>query len=139
MFMSKLWIYNTECPYGIEKNGTIQYFKVLLNESKHDFIMNAIREREEQESKKLKAEVVSSLRKLKDGDWLLRLRLKSYRNHYNVKMDYREKTENYLKTFEEISSEDRIDTEIKLGGGFLFNWNGESRVGLDIYLEKVVV
>ena len=137
--MSKLWIYNTNSPYGEEKHGGVHYFKVVVKEGKHDFIIDAIRDREEKEAKKFNQEVVSSLRQLKDGDWLLRLRVKYFRSRCMVKMDYRDKTEQYLKTYDELTSSDELDVQITLGDGFIFNWNGESRVGLNIYLDKVVV
>jgi len=138
--MSKLWIYDTECPYGIEKNGGIVYFKVLLMEGKHDFIIDAIREREERESKRNGGmEVVSSLRQLKDKSWLLRLRIKVFKGKMAVKMDYKKDTNCYLNTIDEISSTDRIDVRISLGDGYVFNWEGQRRLGINLYLEEVVV
>lgn len=138
--MSKLWIYDTESPYGIEKNGGIVYFKVVLWEGKHDFIMEAIREREERESKKNGGmEVVSSLRQLKDNSWLLRLRVKVFKGKMAVKMKYKDDTDNYLKSLDEISSADMINVKFSLGDGYIFNWEGTRRLGINIYLDEVVV
>jgi len=138
--MSKLWIYNTECPYGLEKNGGIVYFKVILNEGKHDFIINAIREREEKESKRNgNMEVVSSLRQLKDKSWLLRLRVKVFKNKMAVKMSYKDNTDNYLKTLDDISPSDEINVRFSLGDGYVFNWEGQRRLGINLYLDEVVV
>lgn len=138
--MSKLWIYDTEAPYGLEKNGGIVYFKVVLWEGRHDFILDAIREREERECKKNNnLEVISSLRQLKDKSWLLRLRVKVFKGKMAVKMSYKEDTENYLKSLDEISSSDMINVRFSLGDGYIFNWEGTRRLGINIYLDEVVV
>jgi len=135
-----LWIYNTECPYGLEKNGGIVYFKVILTEGKHDFIIDAIREREERESKRNGGmEVVSSLRQLKDKSLLLRLRVKVFKSKIAVKMSYKDDTDNYLKTLDDISPSDEINVRFSLGDGYVFNWEGQRRLGINLYLEEVVV
>jgi hypothetical protein len=137
--MSKLWIYDTETPFGIEKNGGIVYFKVVLWEGRHDFILNAIREREERESKKNNMEVISSLRQLKDKSWLLRLRVKVFKGKMAVKMTYKENEDNYLKSLDEVTSSDMINVRFSLGEGYIFNWEGQRRLGINIYLDEVVV
>lgn len=50
--MSQIWIYDTTSPFGIDKNGGITYFKVALDRTKHSFVIDAIENREESESKK---------------------------------------------------------------------------------------
>ena len=50
--MSQIWIFDTTSPFGIDKNGGITYFKVALDRMKHSFVIDAIENREEQESKK---------------------------------------------------------------------------------------
>lgn len=138
--MSKLWIYDTESPFGLEKNGGIVYFKVVLWEGRHDFIINAIKEREERESKKNgNMEVISSLRQLKDKSWLLRLRVKVFKGRMAVKMSYKEDGENYLKGLDEICSADIINVKFSLGDGYIFNWEGQRRLGINIYLDELVV
>jgi len=137
--MSKLWIYDTETPFGLEKNGGIVYFKIVLWEGRHDFILNAIREREERESKKNNMEVISSLRQLKDKSWLLRLRVKVFKGKIAVKMTYKENEDNYLKSLDEVTSSDMINVRFSLGDGYIFNWEGQRRLGINIYLDEVVV
>lgn len=138
--MSKLWIYGTSCPYGIEKAGGITYFKVLLDPNKHDFVINAIRDREELESKKKRGmEVISSLKEFKNGNFLLRIRVKVFRGRISVKMGYEGSNDDYLKTLDEIDSENKLNVRFSLGDGYIFNWEGESRLGINIYLEEVVI
>lgn len=138
--MSKLWIYGTSCPYGVEKSGGITYFKVLLDPHKHDFVITAIRERENLESKKKGGmEVVSSLKEFKNGKFLLRIRVKVFRGRMAVKMGYEGKNEDYLKTIDEIDSDHNLNIRFSLGDGYIFNWEGESRLGINIYLEEIVI
>jgi hypothetical protein len=139
--MSQIWIYDTKSPFGIDKNGGITYFKVELDRVKHSFVINAIEDREDQESKKKNMEVISSLKDLKDGQILLRIRVKVFRGRMNVKMNYDKNgaKEDYLKTLEDIGPLDKLNVRFSLGDSYVFNWEGSSRLGINIYLEEVVI
>ena len=139
--MSQIWIYDTTSPFGIDKNGGITYFKVILDRIKHSFVIDAIQNREVLESKKKDMEVISSLKELKDGQILLRIRVKVFRNRINVKMNYHKNgaKEDYLKTLEDIGPLDKLNVRFSLGDSYVFNWEGKSRLGINIYLEEVVI
>lgn len=139
--MSQIWIYDTESPFGIDKNGGITYFKVALDKTKHSFVIDAIQNREESEFKKKGIEVISSLKELKDNQILLRIRMKVFRGRVNVKMNYRMggDKDDYLKTLEDIGPLDKLNVRFSLGDSYVFNWEGCSRLGLNIYLEEVVI
>ena len=139
--MSQIWIYDTTSPFGIDKNGGITYFKVALDKTKHTFVIDAIENREDQESKKKAMEVISSLKDLKDNQILLRIRVKVFRGRMNVKMNYRMggDKEDYLKTLEDIGPLDKLNIRFSLGDSYVFNWEGPSRLGINIYLEEVVI
>jgi hypothetical protein len=139
--MSQIWIYDTTSPFGIDKNGGITYFKVTLDKTKHSFVIDAIENREDQESKKKAMEVISSLKELKDGQILLRIRVKVFRGRMNVKMNYAQggNKEDYLKTLEDIGPLDKLNVRFSLGDSYVFNWEGSSRLGINIYLEEVVI
>ena len=139
--MSQIWIYDTTSPFGIDKNGGITYFKVTLDRIKHGFVIDAIQNREIQESKKKDMEVISSLKELKDGQILLRIRIKIFRGRMNVKMNYHKNgdKEDYLKTLEDIGPLDKLNVRFSLGDSYIFNWEGKSRLGINIYLEEVVI
>ena len=139
--MSQIWIYDTTSPFGIDKNGGITYFKVALDKTKHTFVIDAIENREEFECKKKGVEVISSLKELKDNQILLRIRVKVFRGRMNVKMNYNMggDKEDYLKTLEDIGPLDKLNVRFSLGDSYVFNWEGSSRLGLNIYLEEVVI
>jgi len=139
--MSQIWIYETESPFGIDKNGGITYFKVLLDRTKHSFVIDAIENKEDFEFKKRGVEVISSLKLLKDDKLLLRIRIKVFRGRMNVKMNYKigGDKEDYLKTLDDIGPLDKLNVRFSLGDSYVFNWEGQSRLGINIYLEEVVI
>ena len=139
--MSQIWIYDTISPFGIDKNGGITYFKVALDRAKHSFVIDAIQDREESEKNKRNIEVISSLKELKDNQILLRIRMKVFRGRINVKMNYDKggNKEDYLKTLEDIGPLDKLNVRFSLGDSYVFNWEGTSRLGINIYLEEVVI
>ena len=139
--MSQIWIYETESPFGIDKNGGITYFKVLLDRTKHSFVIDAIENKEDFEYKKRGVEVISSLKLLKDDKLLLRIRIKVFKGRMNVKMNYKigGDKEDYLKTLDDIGPLDKLNVRFSLGDSYVFNWEGQSRLGINIYLEEVVI
>ena len=86
-------------------------------------------------------EVISSLKDLKDNQILLRIRVKVFRGRMNVKMNYKigGDKEDYLKTLEEIGPLEKLNIRFSLGDSYVFNWEGSSRLGINIYLEEVVI
>jgi len=139
--MSQIWIYETESPFGIDKNGGITYFKVLLDRTKHSFVIDAIENKEDFEFKKKGIDVISSLKLLKDDKLLLRIRIKVFKGRMNVKMNYKigGDKEDYLKTLDDIGPLDKLNVRFSLGDSYIFNWEGQSRLGINIYLEEVVI
>ena len=134
--MSQIWIYETESPFGIDKNGGITYFKVLLDRTKHSFVIDAIENKEDFEFKKKGIDVISSLKLLKDDKLLLRIRIKVFKGRMNVKMNYKigGDKEDYLKTLDDIGPLDKLNVRFSLGDSYIFNWEGQSRLGINIYL-----
>jgi len=47
--------------------------------------------------------------------------------------------EDYLKTLEDIGPLDKLNVRFSLGDSYVFNWEGSSRLGLNIYLEEVII
>ena len=112
-----------------------------MDRTKHSFVIDAIQDREESEKKKKNMEVISSLKELKDNQILLRIRVKVFRGRMNVKMNYATggAKEDYLKTLEDIGPLDKLNVRFSLGDSYVFNWEGTSRLGINIYLEEVVI
>ena len=144
MVWEKLLVENTTAPFGIEKSGNIFYLKVLLNfdNTNHQFIKDRLEYIENEESKKFKGhKVISNIRKLKDNNDLLRIKINVFRNRKNVKMNYSKDClkEDYLKTIDELTLDAKINVKFSIGSGYIFQADGEQKFGLNITVDEVTI
>lgn len=143
MTYEKLLINNTTAPYGIEKSGEILYLKVLLGDStNHQFIKDRLEFIENLESKKMgNHPVVSNIRKLKDGNDILRIRINVYKGRKLVKMNYDKNClkEDYLSTIDDLFLDSKINVKFSIKNGYLFQINSETKFGLNITLDEITI
>jgi len=143
--MYYLTVENTTIPYGVEKSGGVIYLKVLLEEGNknHDFIRERLEYLEEGERRRMGEDLVmmSNVRRLVDGNYLLRIRIAYFKNRNNIKMRY-ERTcdkDNYLKNVEDLSYDCKVNVKFKIGKGYKFTANDKESFGLNIYVDEVTV
>ncbi len=144
MTWEKLLLENTTAPYGIEKSGNIIYLKVLLNKdnTNHNFIKDRIEFIESVEAKeKGNNPIASNIRMLKDGNYLLRIRINVFKNRKLVKMNYGKNClkEDYLKSIDELHLDSKIHVKISIGSGYIFKIDNLDHFGLNITVDEVTI
>lgn len=143
MAWEKLLIENTTAPYGIEKSGNLYYLKVLLlpDNKNHQFIKDRLEFIEEQSCKTFKLPIISNIRKIKDGNDLLRIRINVFKNRMKVKMNYDKNClkEDYLKSIDELTLDAKIHVKFAIGSPYTFQADGETKSGLNIILDEVTI
>jgi len=84
---------------------------------------------------------MSNIRRLKDGNDLLKIRIKVFRGKKTLRMKYHQNSlkEDYLKTIDEIPLDAEIDVLFSIGKGFIFKKDGEDTYSLNLYVEEVLV
>jgi len=142
--MEFLQLQNTIAPFGIESSGGIKYLKVLLkmDDTNHQFVKDRLEYFEQLEAKKLgNFPIISNIRKLKDNNDLLRIKIKTFKNKTFTKINYDKNClkEDYLKTLDELTLDAKIHTKISIGKGYTFQVDGETKSGLNIQLEEVTI
>ena len=143
MTYEKLLINETTAPYGIESSGGIIYLKVILKDSKnHQFIKDRLEFIENIESKKMgDYPIISNLRRLKDGNDILRIRINVFKGRKLVKMNYDKKCEkeDYLKSIDELPLDARINVKFSIKNGYIFQIDNENKFGLNITVDEVTI
>ncbi len=142
--MQKLIIDNTTSPFGIESSGNIVYLKVLLERmnSNHEYIRDRVEYFEREENKKFgNIPVISNLRRLKDDNYLLRIKINVFKGRKLVKMNYSKKClkEDYLKTIDELTLDAKINVRFSIGKGYIFQADGVSSFGLNLILDEITI
>lgn len=142
--MQKLIIENTEAPFGIEGSGNIIYLKVLLERmnSNHEYIKDRVEYYENEECKKFgKIPVISNIRKLKDNNDLLRIKINNYKGRKLVKMSYSKNClkEDYLKTIDDLTLDAKINVKFTIGKGYTFQADGVLSFGLNLILDEITI
>ena len=143
MTYEKLIIYDTIAPYGVESSGGIIYLKVILTNSiNHQFIKDRLEFIENVESKKMGSyPVISNIRRLKDGNDILRIRINVFKGRKLVKMNYDNKCdkEDYLKNIDELHLDSKINVKFSIKNGYVFKIDDENKFGLNITVDEVTI
>jgi len=147
--MEKLLLNDTVAPFGVENSGKdtkggITYLKVILrpDDKNHEFIKSRVEYFEDVESRKMgKYEIVSSIRPLKDGTDLLRLRIKNYKGRRLVKMLFAPTCDkdDYLRSVDDLYLYSKINVKFGVGDGYIFQADGTSKFGLNLYVDEVTI
>ena len=144
MNWEKLVINKTTAPFGIESSGNIVYLKVKLNNDdiNHQFIKDRLEYIEKEECKLMgNLKLVSNIRELKDGNCILRIRIKSYKGRKTVKMNYSKNCfkEDYLKSIDDLTLDAEIGVKFSIGNGYTFQSDGETKFGLGINVDEITI
>lgn len=126
-------IENTHLPFGVEELNNQTYLKCLINENdaQHMVLKNEIETIEEKE--KITA---SNLRKLKEDNYILKIRVKNAkgRNCYETKY----LSENhYLKTLDDLKSQDKVNITFYLGKKYQKKYQERNVVSVPLILKKI--
>ena len=126
-------INDTVLPFGIEEIKDQLYLKCLIleNKSEHILIKNEIEKIENDEKV-----TVSNLRKLKENNFIIKLRVKKYKDRHIYNVNYLSDN-NYLKTVDNITSNDKMNITFTVGKKYNITYNEKNIISLPLYLKTV--
>lgn len=125
---------DTYSPFGLEKNGNSYYFKCILNND--DLNHNDIKEHILNEENGVDNLNASNLRKLNDNQFLLKFRVKNWREKLQYDIEYND-NDKYLYTIDKIDNKDKMNVSFYIGKKYESNFNGKKYVSLPVYLKKI--
>jgi hypothetical protein len=126
-------IENTHLPFGIEELNNQTYLKCLINENdvQHMILKNEIEEIETKEEI-----TTSNLRKLKENNFILKVRVRNVKGRNCYEANYLS-DEKYLKTINEISYKDKMNITFYLGKKYNKKYQDRNIVSIPLILKKI--
>jgi len=142
----KFWTCYLFLPFGIENEygKTIVKLELDENNAEHLQLKKVIYHIEKLIMKKMNIEeneFKSIIKKRKDKNDMLELRIKTMKNKIITEVEYEDKEKNYLKTVYDIKKQSNIKTQIEINGFWDYRTDKKdnNKSGLIVYANKIMV
>ncbi len=142
----KFWTCKLCIPFGLENEYGKKIIKLELENDNADHIQlkKIIEHIEKLVRKKMNIEeneFKSVIKKRKDRNDMLELRIKVMKNNILTEIEYEDKTNNYLKTIYDLPKQVYIKTQIEINGFWDYRTENKdnNKCGLIVYVTKIIV
>lgn len=142
----KFWTCKLCIPFGLENEYGKKIIKLELENDNEDHIQlkKIIEHIEKLVRKKMNIddnEFKSVIKKRKDRNDMLEVRIKVMKNNIITDIEYEDKTNNYLKTIYDMPKQVYIKTQIEINGFWDYRTEKKenNKCGLIVYVTKIIV
>lgn len=142
----RFWTCHLSLPFGIENEYGKSILKLQLDNTKSDHLQlkKVIEHIEKLIIQKMNIEeneFKSVIKKRKDNNDMLELRIKTMKNKFLTEIEYENKESNYLKTIYDLQKQSIIKTQIEINGFWDYRTENKdnNKCGLIVYANKIIV